>query len=474
MTEKQFLVLTINFIIVRNSLKRICITLWDFIARVYIITRRSRVCLTFSRILFSVWHFRNSLSLLHYNQYLQVYFKIIIQLREIQFNQTSIHFWRVERYFSAMIASGIVLFQLFYIIPSILLYIIEVYVMFFGIHKSQFNTSSFNKIFFIYGINNVFAEILYYFFFRTNCAPIFSELFEKLLGDNICLALLWQLLFHTSMVTNLLDLVLSFNRLTAVLIPLRYRTLWKGKIRWVVAFIVVIPYICFWNFPFRGTMMAYDNVTKEYNMISTKLSPLPWPNSASILGTCVTLACVMCFFSNVYVGFKLYKRRYMMTDSNYEQEKVYFFFIMCVFTTQLLSCSTQVTLFWIFFEKLMFQWMLTHSSQNINDFIMRHQFVIADLGSLLPSWALLLTNSALKKVIFEFISKNPKESSKVDITMPTVAIEQIRWNLVLLSKCLPLTRSRIMFLTHNLLVMQSFWQKNRDMLLWYNNVSCAQ
>src|SRR5258706_433050 len=108
-----------------------------------------------------------------------------------------------------MANSKVLLFQFVYIIPSIILYIFEIYVMFFSTKKYKFNKSSFNKIFVIYAINNIIADILYLFFYRMGSSLIFYELFDQLLGFHVVLAFLWQLLYHTSMVTNLLDLILS-------------------------------------------------------------------------------------------------------------------------------------------------------------------------------------------------------------------------------------------------------------------------
>ncbi|KAE9552777.1 hypothetical protein FO519_003994 [Halicephalobus sp. NKZ332] len=336
-----------------------------------------------------------------------------------------------------MIDNKIVLGQLVYIIPSIILYVIEIYVMFIGIHKPKFNKSSFNRIFLVYAVNNIIASILYYFFFRMGPATVFSGLFEQITGFNIVLALFWQLLYHTSLTTNLLDLILSMNRFTAMLAPARYQALWDRKTKWVVAFVIVFPYVCFWYIPFREPTMAYDNITNAYSMVLMKPLPITWPSSSNILGTCVTLR----------------KRRHMVADSTYQQEKVYFFFMLCVFVNQLLSCSTQWMLSyvsqnvadfihtyqfiiadlggwlpaWALFltsftlRKVVYDtWMLSYVSQNVADFIHTYQFIIADLGGWLPSWALFLTSSTLRKVAYETIITNKKENTKMNIAAPGV------------------------------------------------------
>ena len=241
-----------------------------------------------------------------------------------------------------MFSEEIILFQLVYIIPSIILYVTEIYVMFFGARKTIFNKSSFNKIFFIYAVNNIIAEILYYFFFRMRNSLIFAEVFEKVFKFRNILLFFWQLLFHTSMTTNLLDLVLSFNRFTATIMSVRYAGFWIGKIKWVVIFIILFPAVSFWSLPFRGIMLTQVNTSKVPRIDFIKPPPILWPSPTDILGACVTVTCVGCFFCNAYVGFKLHQRRNLMGELNYQQGKFYFLFIMCVFVNQILSCSTQV------------------------------------------------------------------------------------------------------------------------------------
>ena len=241
-----------------------------------------------------------------------------------------------------MTSSEQVLFQLIYIIPSIILYIMEIYVMFFGIHKSRFNTASFNKLFAIYAVNNVIAEILNYFFLRMGSAPVFFGLFERISGTHLVLALFWQLYYHTMLVNILVDFVLSINRFTAVLIPLRYKHFWDDKIKWIVICMIVVPYICFWPFPFEKITIMYNSEVNQYHPFFGADPPILWPYATGIIQTCTTVTCISCLLFNIFVGFKLHRKRNIISDSNYQQEKVYFFFTICVFVNQLFNCASQV------------------------------------------------------------------------------------------------------------------------------------
>ena len=109
------------------------------------------------------------------------------------------------------------------------LYITEIYAVFFSFERSKFNSSSFNKLFVIYIINNIIANVLYCFFLS--------------------------------------------NR----------------------------------------------------------------------LGTFITVVFISYFFCNVFIGFKLHRRRNMISPKD-QLEKVYFIFMIYVFATHVLSCSAQVSI----------------------------------------------------------------------------------------------------------------------------------
>ena len=213
--------------------------------------------------------------------------------------------------------------------------------MFLGPEKNQFNKLSFNKLFLIYAINNILNTVLYYFFRRMAAASIFIPMFQPLLGFHIPLVLFWQLMFHTTMAVHLLDLTLNLNRVTAIMMPLQYKTLWKGKIKWVTVFIVVVPYIAFCGFPFQEYTMVRDG-TAPYYLKAIRPEAIPWPKSSDVLGPCITITCVSCLLCNMYVGLNLYKRKNSLVDVSYQQAKVYFVFTMCVFVNQFLTCVTQV------------------------------------------------------------------------------------------------------------------------------------
>ncbi|KAE9552778.1 hypothetical protein FO519_003995 [Halicephalobus sp. NKZ332] len=224
----------------------------------------------------------------------------------------------------------------------------------------------------------------------------------------VILGLFWQLTFHTTMVTNLLDLILSLNRFTAVLLPVHYKSLWDGKVKWVVAFITIFPYVCFWYFPFRQVTMTYNEAREEYYVDFSKPSPIEWPISTGFLGTCVTVCCIACLLCNAYVGFTLRKRRKTVSDSNYQQEKVYFFFMLCVFATQLLNCCAL--------------WMLTYANESMSQLIITYQFVIIALENLFPAWAFFLMNSALRNATLEILFRNSQQTSFTNTIVLSTAV----------------------------------------------------
>ncbi|KAE9547221.1 hypothetical protein FO519_009567, partial [Halicephalobus sp. NKZ332] len=120
--------------------------------------------------------------------------------------------------------------------------------------------------------------------------------------------------------------------------------------------------------------------------------PIPWPKDPNILGPGITIICICCLICNVYVGLNLTKRKKSMADTNYQQAKVYFAFTMCVFINQLLTCISQL--------------LFSYSTQTVLEMILLYQFIISDLSSLLPAWALFLTSSTLRKAVYEVVGKD--------------------------------------------------------------------
>ena len=90
--------------------------------------------------------------------------------------------------------------------------------------------------------------------------------------------------------------------------------------------------------------MTYIESSKAYYMNFVKPPPLMWPHLSNILGACISIICATCLLCNSYVGFKLWKGKNIVRDSNYRKNRLYFLFMMCVFMNQLLSCSTEVIL----------------------------------------------------------------------------------------------------------------------------------
>ncbi|KAE9548482.1 hypothetical protein FO519_008312 [Halicephalobus sp. NKZ332] len=233
-------------------------------------------------------------------------------------------------------------------------------------------------------------------------APAFFGIFKSLLGPHLVLGIFWQILYHSLLTTYLLDLVISINRLTAVLIPLRYTSFWNRKIKWVIAFIIIVPYSLFWPIPFEDVMVEYNGDRNEYYVIFGRSPPITWPYVTSIIGTGSLVTCICCFFCNAYVGFKMYKNRNASGDPNYQQDKVYFFFMLCVFAGQILSSS--------------FQWMLNYANpDDVWIYIRRFQFVAYDISNLLPAWTLFLMSRILRKAICETITKRFENSTKSNV-----------------------------------------------------------
>ena len=67
--------------------------------------------------------------------------------------------------------------------------------------------------------------------------------------------------------------------------------------------------------------------------------------------------------------------------------------------------------------------MLDYVDEEVASYILKYQFIIADLSNLLPAWALFLTNSILKDSIHQTIACKFKSISKTNNTIRNSATE---------------------------------------------------
>ena len=63
--------------------------------------------------------------------------------------------------------------------------------------------------------------------------------------------------------------------------------------------------------------------------------------------------------------------------------------------------------------------MLPYVGNDVRDFILAHQFVIADMGSLVPPWALFFMNPMLRTAIFGSVARSPTPCDTITTVAPT-------------------------------------------------------
>lgn len=112
----------------------------------------------------------------------------------------------------------IVILPFIYIIPSFILYFIVLYVLLFSKASKKFLKTSFYKLFIMSAINNMAQFIMYFLYFKAPSGALFVWLFSSLPQKSIIWPIGMLLLYHTAIVQNFLDMLLTFNRFTVFIL----------------------------------------------------------------------------------------------------------------------------------------------------------------------------------------------------------------------------------------------------------------
>lgn len=143
------------------------------------------------------------------------------------------------------------LLSLLYIVPSLILYIIILYLIFFSSSKQKFS-ASFYWIFGFSAINYILHAVVYYFLIRFTAIPAFFTFLQNSPKENFFYPIFYALLYYSGHGIHLYSLMISFNRFTIFILKTRYDTFWRNYLKYILYLCVFGPLIFIWNFPFMN------------------------------------------------------------------------------------------------------------------------------------------------------------------------------------------------------------------------------
>lgn len=278
-----------------------------------------------------------------------------------------------------------ILLPLIYIIPSLILYTIELFIMIFYRHDTKF-TGSFFTIFVCCTINNIFCEVFYFLTYRAPKAPIFISIFLNFSESGFFITLPIFITYLAGAVQPMLDLCICFNRFTVFALRAKHFIFWKkwckiiliavyaigiGITWWVGLLQKIIITILVWtkllktknvqflslNRIFREAWLfqvkiipaSSSDINAGFNWGVTDTSAVSWMNIPIIIAANVTITAIWSLMMNLYVCWFLLKRN--MTKKTTvggfvisAADMRLFFFNLLLFGTQATQFALQVGL----------------------------------------------------------------------------------------------------------------------------------
>ena len=247
-------------------------------------------------------------------------------------------------------ANLVAFIPLSYIVPSYLLYLITLYVMFLSKSKSNY-TGSFYKIFGVSAINSILNSLFYYFFTRAMACPAFLSFYDALPNKGFAVTLYYILLYDTQHSSCLFDLLLSFNRFTVIIFKAKYKSFWRNKLMFVIPFMFLLPNLITQHLWFADVQLKlYNESNPTRGYILDSQVDIPYMknsrNTSIVVLTCAVLSLCM----NLYVCGFLIRQRWQNKAGNASANNKtsthnikLFCFNLLVFSTQLASGTLQVS-----------------------------------------------------------------------------------------------------------------------------------
>lgn len=234
------------------------------------------------------------------------------------------------------------LLALIYIIPSIYLYSVILYIIFFSSVKHKFS-SSFYGLFGFSAINYIFHSVSYYILFRLINIPFFFSFVESWPNENILYLIGYAIGYYAFAVTNFCNLAISFNRFTIFILKNSYNTFWIRWLKWIIFGCIIIPIVFICNLPFLGIQKIKTSDTVFY-IGQTVYDFLPWWQPWQIMFYRLAIISVLSLIMNSYVIYSLVKRKSNNSNSIQlsNQDSAAIAYNLLIFAIELFQCILQV------------------------------------------------------------------------------------------------------------------------------------
>ncbi|KAE9553374.1 hypothetical protein FO519_003437 [Halicephalobus sp. NKZ332] len=267
----------------------------------------------------------------------------------------------------------LILLPLVYIIPTYILYIVELFTMFVNRSEMKFAGSFFN-IWVSSAVNNLVCSILYFLTFRGAKAPALVGFYSIFPESGGFVTLILFVVYCTGAAQVVLDLILCFNRFTVVWLEARHVAFWKRYCKIFLFLAFLYPILTSWEawfFDVRVLPVNASDLTQGYNWVPINPGAIPWMPIPLIVSGTVVITSTLSFLMNCYVCWYLLKQKKNKNGKKAvsKHDTRLFLYNLLIFFTQLVQLYLQ--------------------------------FFVMDVNSLAPAWFILFMSSTLRTSIAE-------------------------------------------------------------------------
>ncbi|KAE9553373.1 hypothetical protein FO519_003436 [Halicephalobus sp. NKZ332] len=290
-----------------------------------------------------------------------------------------------------------ILFPLTYIIPTYILYTVELFTMFVNRRGTKFAGSFFN-IWVSSAINNLICSILYFVTYRGSKAVILGRIYSIIPSSGFFITLILFIVYGSGSTQVVLDLVLCFNRFTVVWMGTKHVTFWKKYCKIILFIAFCIPAATTWETWFFDVKLSLKNASdpnQGYVWNPTNTKAIPWMQTPLIICGTVVITATLSFLMNCYVCWYLLKQKKNKNGGKMisKQDLKLFLYNLLIFLTQAVQFCLQMV------------FLLLPPGHILYSFAISIQFFVMDVNSLAPAWFILFMSSALRTSIMDFFGK---------------------------------------------------------------------
>uniref|UniRef100_A0A7E5A2A6 Serpentine receptor class gamma n=1 Tax=Panagrellus redivivus TaxID=6233 RepID=A0A7E5A2A6_PANRE len=176
-----------------------------------------------------------------------------------------------------------------YMIPTVFLYILLIYLILFSEHRKKFSYA-FYKIFALKAGASIICVVTFEICFRLPDAPAAASFMRLLPPTGVFPKSLFVICYHNGTVMFMMEGFMSFNRATTILLSTRHNGFWARAMPWIYVVSAVFPLTFTWSLFFVNVTLFPDDINDDTDDRSFKMEDAPVSQDTATFYILIALA----------------------------------------------------------------------------------------------------------------------------------------------------------------------------------------